>query len=300
MTPTETSGYASGSVVFTIIDKPFECNSVNVLVDCSNGSTYYVANTILDMSGTPVSIGTVVQININSQVKCVTFTGSVNGSATHTVLSNGEVVANCGLCVITPTPTVTPTITSTPTMTPTLTYSPTQTLPAGTVYVYSACSGTQRVVVQTQKISTETVGQAFKYESECWTYVGSFINPYSAPSGYIQTNYTGNYFGTISTFYSSCASCQLVPSPTPSYRGHVILWAWTHQCPLCDLVGPAITVYTDYATTTLTSGSVIYSNSSLTTYFPSGRFIKPGGSGGIYYVDAFGVLQLECMIGGGC
>jgi len=245
-------------------------------------------------------VGTVLQLVINESLKCVTYEGNVSGSATHTVMSTGTTISDCSLCSIYPTPTVTPTLTPTPTNTPTLTYTPTSTLPAATVYLYSACSGTQRIVVQTVKAGSETVGQAFKFNSECWTYVGTAIAPYSAPSGYIQTNYTGNYFGTLGTLYSTCASCQLVPSPIPSYRAHLVLWAWTYQCPLCDLVGPAITVYTDYATTTLTDSSVIYSNSSLTTYFPGGRFIKPGGSGGIYSVGPFGVLTYECTIGGGC
>ena len=298
MTPTPTSGFIGGSVSFTIVDTPFECNTVRKLVNCEDGSVYYVSGGIIDETGTPASEGTVLQLNINSSLKCVTYVGSVTGSATHTVMSTGTTIADCSLCSITPTPTVTPTITSTPTNTPTLTSTPTLTLPSNTAYLYSACSGTQRVIVQTVKAGSETVGQAFKYNNECWTYVGTTITPYSAPSGYIQTNYTGNYFGTLGTLYSSCASCQLVPTPTPSYRPHTVLWAWTYQCPLCDLVGPAITLYTNYATTTLTSGSVVYSNSSLTSPFPSGRFIKVGGA--IYSVGPFGVLTLECIIGNGC
>jgi hypothetical protein len=79
------------------------------------------------------------------------------------------------------------------------------------------------MIVQTSETPNVVSGQTFNYNTSCWTYVGYFTNPYTTPSGYIRTNYNGNYFGTPSTgsIFNTCEDCvstpiSQTPSPTPS------------------------------------------------------------------------------------
>lgn len=93
------------------------------------------------------------------------------------------------------------------------------------------------------------------------------------------------------------------PTPTPvvSYP-HTLPWSFTVNCPTCDLTGSNLTFYSPDAV--LTTGSLVYSDSTLNSPLPAGRFLKDTGAGFIWEVSTTGGALSEliafCGIGGGC
>lgn len=289
----------SGSVTYKIFEETFSCNTVKKLVDCTSGDVYYTADA-LTYTGATLTTGQTFSVKMvgpsGYYSKCVTYTEDVVGSPNVSVQSVLELFASCASCGFTPTPTVTPTITPTPSVTPTMTPTPS---PSGNlVYVFTACTGTQRAIIQPVGVSGLVTGSVIEYNNECWEYIGPKTSPYNPPAGFISSTMSGNVFGTPSTIYDTCSSCVNQPTPTPTYREHVVQWAWNHQCPICDLVGTTTTVYTEPQYTILDDLIYVYSNAALTIPYPSGRMIKQGQS--VYFVNAGGLLTLECTVGGGC
>lgn len=319
-TPSRTPGNANvtGSTTFNMFNQPFDCNTVTKLIGCDNSRTYYV-NDYLSYSGSPITsgdtfVGTIVSAN-GTETICLYYDSDVSGSADSYVTSVTGTYVDCSACAPpasptpTPTPTVTVTVTPSPTITPTPTPSPSLNSPVP-VYVYSACTGPQNIMGLGTQVPGVTTGQTFRYGGRCWEYVGQFSQPYSPPSGYIYATSTSNLFGTPSNVYSNCSACVSTPSPSPTptvtpsssgaaCRAHTVIWNWTHQCPLCDVVGSSLTVYTDNATTVLSDGDTIYTNCSRTVPVASGRFIKTS-QGNVFTVTAGGVIYLECVAGSGC
>jgi hypothetical protein len=89
-----------------------------------------------------------------------------------------------------------------------------------------------------------------------------------------------------------CVSATPTPTPTitptitPTYtqttngfEDHSVIWAFNFDCPPYELVGgtTAETLYTSAGVTTWGPGTLVYSNSSLTTYFAPGRYIEYQG-----------------------
>jgi len=264
----------TGTVTYQIVDKYFDCGTVKELIDCTTSSIYYVDDLLLS-GGTPITTGTTFVGNFNfsagtTGLTAVTYVRELQGSSTITFNGIVNQLVDCSAYSPTPSPTVTSTIT--PTVTPTVTPTPTSSLPLNILYVFSACTGSNRVVVQTQPISgVTTTGKTINYSGTCWSYVGAFTAPYSSPPGYIRTDYTGNYFGTPSTVYNSCA-----------LTGG----------------GTAITLYTPYSATTLNDGVIMYTNVYLTTAFAPGRWFQRSGK--IYYNDGYDGISFICNVGGGC
>jgi len=156
-------------------------------------------------------------------------------------------------------------------------------------------------VVQTQPVSgVTTTGKTINYSGTCWSYVGAFTAPYSTPSGFIRTDYSGNYFGTPSTVYNSCDACVGAPIPLPSYRAWNVLWSFNVDCAPCGLSGggTGITLYTPYSATTLNDGVIMYTNVYLTTVFAPNRWFSRNNK--IYYNDGYDGISFFCNVGGGC
>jgi uncharacterized protein YegL len=210
-TPTlERDNQVISGITFTIDYGYFECNEVAKLTNCNNGEIYYV-NTPLIFNNNEIQTDKIIKCEINGQEVCATYNENINGSSTHFIFNISDVSDDCGSCTITPTatPTNTPTITSSSTPTPT------PSLYVGNfVYVYSACNSTT-MVVQPERVTYDIgsgaliPGQAFSFNSQCWSYVGVFNNPYIPPSGFIVTNYDYNYFGVIDgrDVYTNCEYC---------------------------------------------------------------------------------------------
>jgi hypothetical protein len=148
----------------------------------------------------------------------------------------------CNLCLVTPTPTVTPTITQTPTVTSTITQTPTVSSSFSTitptpsktptktptptptvtptspqkVYVYQACSPVTTaydIVIQTIRVTGVTQNQTFRtgYNQPCFQYLGEYnLGEYFVNPQLNALDYTGNYFGNINPYYvfESCTQCQ--------------------------------------------------------------------------------------------
>ena len=122
-----------GVATFTILDPPFECLSVSVLVDCITNEEYYVVNQLI-YNSLILTPGITMSVNIftsngNKDI-CVRYDrNEINKSSNASVNTINNIYPNCNTCSPppsqTPTPTQTPTRTSTPTPTPTRT--PTQT-----------------------------------------------------------------------------------------------------------------------------------------------------------------------------
>ena len=93
------------------------------------------------------------------------------------------------------------------------------------------------------------------------------------------------------------------PTPTPptSYS-HTLPWSFTVNCPTCDLSGSNLTFYSPDSV--LSSGSLVYSDSTLNVPLPQGRYLKDTGAGVIWEITASGGGESElatyCFIGSGC
>lgn len=294
----------TGTVSYQIVEKYFDCGTVKELIDCTSGAIYYVDDLLLS-GGTPIQTGTTFVGNFNfsagtSGLTAVNYVRELQGSSTITFNGIVSQLANCNSYspTMTPTPTSSATVTPTPTLTPT----PTPTLQANSLFVYSACTGANRIVVQTLPVpgAANAIGQTFNLSGTCWSFVGTFTSPYTAPSGFVRTNYTGNYFGTPSTVYNSCAACVGAPIPLPSYRGWKVLWSWGVECDPCGLTGggTAITLYTPASVTTLTDGVIMYTDVFLTTAFGPSKYFERANK--IYLSDGIDGISFICNVGGGC
>jgi hypothetical protein len=297
-TPSSTTPISdSASVGFITNEDYFTCGQVKRLLDCDTSSYYYVSGNLV-LNDVLLSAGTVFSAYIDGTPVCVTYIDDIDGSASNIVSEILTVYGDCSGCAITPSPSVTPTNTPTPSLTPTMT--PSSTPSTAQFYVYSACTGPNTMVVQTEPVTSMTTGQAFSSSGTCWTYVGVF-GPYLPPAGFVVFNYTGNYFTTYTGPFVNCAACSVpAPSVSASYKAWNVTWAWTTSCAPCDLTngGVSITLYTAPNVTTLTTGTYVYSNTGLTTPFGAGRYIKSGSQ--IFETGGGGIIQLFCLVGGPC
>jgi len=97
----------------------------------------------------------------------------------------------------------------------------------------------------------------------------------------------------------------VTPTPTPppptSYQ-HILPWSFTVNCPTCDLTGSNLTFYSPDAVLAL--GSLVYSDSTLNSPLPAGRYLKDSGAGYIWEIvtnfSGDSELSAFCGIGGGC
>jgi hypothetical protein len=299
-TPTPSSSTPisdSATVGFITNSDFFTCSQIKRLQDCDTSEYYYVSGNLV-LSEILLSAGTVFSAVIDGNSVCVTYVDDIDGSASNVITEIIGTSVDCISCTIVPSPSVTPTLT--PTLTPTVTPTPSST-PSGLLkYVYTACTGPNTMIVQTEPVTSLTVGQAFAASGTCWSYVGVFT-PYNPPAGFIVVNFTGNYFGTYTGPFANCAACSIPsPSVSASYKAWNVTWAWTTSCTPCDLTsaGVSITLYTSPSVTSLQNGVNVYTNTSLSTPFGAGRYIKYNSE--IFETGASGVINLHCLVGGPC
>lgn len=118
----------SGSAGFEIFQQEFVCSSVKVLTDCNSLNEYYVLGDLI-YSGAPVGTGTTMQVVLDGEYLCVTYTRDDSNFTSNRVVDFVSMIyTGCTDCSIVPSPTPTPSITPTPTITPSIT--PTQTTTA--------------------------------------------------------------------------------------------------------------------------------------------------------------------------
>ena len=92
------------------------------------------------------------------------------------------------------------------------------------------------------------------------------------------------------------------PTPTPSYE-HTLPWSFTVDCPLCEMTGSNLTFYSPDAV--LVAGSLVYSDSTLNSPLPAGRYLDDSGASG-YIFEIFtnfyaeSELSVYCTWGAGC
>lgn len=203
----------SGSVTFVLFDQGFTANSVKVLRDCNSGTEYY-SNQVLVYGTTVAEINDVVLVVIDNQSYCLEYVRDDANLSSNVYISqiNG-IEPSCSSCTITPTPTSS--VTPTPTMTKTPTPTPTPSLSSNMVHVFQTCSvlpgQTNKIqIIQTAPFFVSlNVGNTIKdTENNCWEYLGVYPSSYIAPIGINYINYSGNYFGSISSvIFLNCESC---------------------------------------------------------------------------------------------
>ena len=130
MTPNKTQ--ISGKATFVVLDPPFNCPGVKVLISCEPPYNQYYVNNNLAYGNTFVSVGTYMYAQISSGSTtssfCVKYDrDDANLSSNSNVNQVYQVYPDCSTCLHVPTPTPTPTNTPTNTQTPTNTETPTNT-----------------------------------------------------------------------------------------------------------------------------------------------------------------------------
>ena len=118
MTPNKTQ--ISGKATFVVLDPPFNCPGVKVLISCEPPYNQYYVNNNLAYGNTFVSVGTYMYAQISSGSTtssfCVKYDrDDANLSSNSNVNQVYQVYPDCNSCLGVPTPTPTPTHTSTPT-----------------------------------------------------------------------------------------------------------------------------------------------------------------------------------------
>ena len=125
-----------GRATFTIIDPPFDCSTVKVLLVCGTINTYYYVSGPILYNSVQLVPGTVFNANITSPAgtiwTCVQYLRDDSTLSPNSTINNVySLFGNCDECLplpsLTPTNTATPTSTLEPTITPTNTMTPTQT-----------------------------------------------------------------------------------------------------------------------------------------------------------------------------
>jgi hypothetical protein len=201
-----------------MFNQSFDCNTVAKLKDCDSSNYYYVSDS-LSYSGTIISTGDTFSAKINTpdgaKYLCLLYESDDSGSSNSYIETIYGISSDCGSCTPPVPPTPTPSNTPTPSVTPTNTPTPSPSyVSPNALYVYSACTGANRVISQNVGVPSVSVGQSFNYNNECWTFVGLFNSPYSPPAGFIYSTSTTNFFGTPLTVYNDCDSCVSAPLNT--------------------------------------------------------------------------------------
>ena len=300
-TPSGTNAINILSSCYWVINNAgFLCNDVKRIQDCITGNFYYTTEPLI-FGMDLITSGTTFAGEVNGLYRCLTYVDDADGSATDTISNISAIyTGGCSTCITTPTPTPsnTATVTPTPSVTPTLT--PTTTSSGELFFVYSSCTISNTMIVQTIQAPGITEGQVLQYSGFCWTYVGNFVD-YIPPAGFVVYNYTGNYLSGASGPFTSCAEC-ILPTPTPTLtaRAWNVTWAWSTSCFPCELTdgGISTTLYTVPSVSTLTDGVYVYTDAALTIPFSSGRYFRSGNL--IFKTLTGGEINQHCVFGGSC
>jgi hypothetical protein len=153
---------------------------------------------------TPTPTVTATATSTPTQTQTKTPTNTPTNTATPTT------TATAGS---TPPPTPNSTLTPTPTNTTTSTLTPTPSTTPNYVYVYESCQPISPNVLKTQVIQnvktslTLLVGQCFKFNGICWTYLGRFETGYTATTVFPVTSSVDFFVGINNCIYSTCSVC---------------------------------------------------------------------------------------------
>jgi hypothetical protein len=235
----------SGTVDFEICCSDFICPEIYKIKDCFTDVFYYTSQKLVDSEGAYVSTGQTFESFVNGVRRCFEYITREVGSSNIFIDSITDIFNDCSECIVTPTPTNTPTVTPTPSVTNTLTPTPSvtpsfgsTTTPTNTatstptktptktptpsvsqvnkVYVYDLCTNSNFVydrVVQTIQVSGVSVNQTFRtgINQPCFRYIGEYPETQYISSPFLnELDYTGNFFGSINPFYifENCTQCQ--------------------------------------------------------------------------------------------
>jgi hypothetical protein len=88
-----------GQVSFFMLDEPFSCVSVKVLVDCITGDEYYVTDNLI-FGGVPVVVGTTMSADINDTNMCVRYDrDDLRSSSNASLTGIRQLYSDCSLCL---------------------------------------------------------------------------------------------------------------------------------------------------------------------------------------------------------
>ena len=89
----------TGVVTYTLFDEVVTCPNVSYkFQDCEDETIFYYTTTQPKYLEVPVEIGEVVQVYLNTYLKCVTFLGAVNSSADSTLGTVISILPDCSSC----------------------------------------------------------------------------------------------------------------------------------------------------------------------------------------------------------
>lgn len=222
-TPTITRPYNfSGTVTFTTGDTTIKCPSSKQFQDCYNGQMYYTTNAITNPSSGDITQFMIFKATVNGVSKCISYVGinnNVIGVDTIT-LTQGPIglsnLGECALCVISPSPTPSPSITPSPTVTPTIT--PSSTIPSNQYYVLQRCFNENSYIIQTIAPLTTVPGKVIGnlITKECWKFISVNSSYPTLPLGSSATFVNGDYFPSTNVLVYSdignitaCENCYL-------------------------------------------------------------------------------------------
>ena len=98
-TTTTLSVFFTGVVTYTLFDEVVTCPNVSYkFQDCEDETIFYYTTTQPKYLEVPVEIGEVVQVYLNTYLKCVTFLGAVNSSADSTLGTVISILPDCSSC----------------------------------------------------------------------------------------------------------------------------------------------------------------------------------------------------------
>jgi len=207
-----------GKATFTIIDPPFDCSTVKVLLECGTLNNYYYVSGPILYNSVQLVIGTVFNANVTSpngtKWTCVQYLrDDLNLSPDTTINNVYSLFSKCDDCLplpsqtSTPTQTITPTPTTTtipstppptPTQTPTNTQTPTQT-PTNTQTPTQTQTQTPSQTQTQTPTNTETPTQT------------PTMTQTPSPTNYADCDLSGYTFGGYIP-----PTPPVTPSPTPS------------------------------------------------------------------------------------
>jgi hypothetical protein len=88
-----------GQVSFFMLDEPFSCVSVKVLVDCITGDEYYVTDNLI-FGGIPVVVGVTMSADINDTNMCVRYDrDDLRSSSNASLTGIRQLYSDCSLCL---------------------------------------------------------------------------------------------------------------------------------------------------------------------------------------------------------
>lgn len=188
----------TGTTEFRTFQSVFSNNYNKLLTDCSNGSTYIIAQPL------PFNTGSTFQATIDGKSVCVTYTSEVVNTSTNFLnsIQSGNLF-QCRFCTPGISPSPTPTITVTPSITPTFTPTPSPTP--------CVLDGIDYTFVVGKGFSSSPDINGIVQDSKNSYYIGGVFTSYNnhTVSGIVKLSEDGVYdntFQTLSGFSATLAA----------------------------------------------------------------------------------------------